>query len=144
MMNKYKISIDNQSYKKLQKKLSKYNIKIGEISIRNFLIANTVIEDSNNALPLRVKRIILHVAGDLEGKIEELENGSRLDSGLLYRRNEYMLLRRHLDRLVKEYNKDLKVSAAEAEACQTVSDCMDMVCLKVYPDSYGLSKSGIQ
>jgi hypothetical protein len=144
MMNKYKISIDHLSYKKLQKKLSKYNIKIGEISIRNFLIANSVIEDSNNALPLRVKRIILHVAGDLEGKIEELENERQLDSGLLYRRNEYMLLRRHLDRLVKEYHKDLKVTAAETEACQTVLDCVDMVCLKVYPDSYGLSKPGIR
>jgi hypothetical protein len=131
-MNKYRISIDAVSYRKIHKKLSNYNIKIGGTSIRTFMIANAVPEDTSFAPSIRVKRVILHVAGDMDTRPEELENETDLVHDLNYKHVEFLLLRKCLDRLVKEYDADLKISAAETDMCTTVQDCLELANSKIH------------
>jgi hypothetical protein len=136
MKNKYKIKIDSVSYKKLQKKLQKYNIKIGGISLSNFLIANSVNDDSSDSPGIRVKRIILHIAGDFDRQPQDMESESHLELDFLFGHHQYLLLRRKLDHLVKEYNKESKISANEAYLCHTVGDCVDLVHSKILRKSF--------
>lgn len=126
-MNTYNIKLDPGSYKKLQKKLSKYNIKIGGMSIRNFLVINSIIDDRIDSTAQRVKRIILHIAGDFDSNPANMKGECSLEQELSFGYNEYFMLRRCLDRLVKEYNKKLKINADEIQACRTVEACVNLV-----------------
>jgi hypothetical protein len=130
-MNKYKIRIDSSSYKKIQRKLQKYNIKVGGMNIGDFLLANSFIDDSSDSPVTRVKRIILHIGGDFDSKPGNLENWLNLELNLLYGKNEYFLLRRRLDQLVKEYDRKAKISSVEVLDCRTVGDCIDLMDSKI-------------
>ncbi len=131
-MNKHNIYINPVAYKKIHKKLLKYNIKIGGMNIMNFLIANSSIQDSANSPTLRTKRVILHISGNLDSKPEDLANESHLRQNLLFGHIEYLLLRRRLDQLTKEYVKGTKISIKEVQDCQVVGDCIDLVNSKIY------------
>ncbi len=131
IMNKYNIHIAESSYKKIQKKLQQYEIKIGGMSIRNFLIANSIVDDSKNPPLIRIKRIILHIAGDFDNRPEDLQNDVKLETNLHFGYNEFALLRKRLDLLVKEYQKGSKISAKEVHDCKTVNDCVDLLLSKI-------------
>ncbi len=130
-MGKYTIQIPETSYKKLHKKLQKYEIKIGNMKIGNFLIANSVIDDTGNRIATRIKRIVLHISGDFDSKPEDLQSGFELKTELRYGFEEYLLLRKRLDQLVKEYDNGARISAREANDCIIVGDCVDLISSKI-------------
>jgi hypothetical protein len=130
-MDKHNIRIPASSYKKLYKKLMKYGIKIGGMSVRNFLVAHSIVEDTGNPPDIRTKRIILHIAGDFDSEPAELLNWVNIETNLLFSFNEYSLLLKRLNHLVKEYDKSARISAKEVQACKTVSDCLDLVTSKI-------------
>ena len=126
-IDKHNIRMPASSYKKLYNKLMKYGIKIGGMSIRNFLIAHSVVEDEANPPDIRTKRIILYISGDFDRRPEDLPNNVELEALLQFGHTEYALLLKRLNQLVKEYDKTARVSAGEANACTTVGDCIDLV-----------------
>lgn len=140
MMNKYNVYIPESSYRKIQKKLQNYEIKIGGMNIRNFLIANSNVDDSAYSLKTRVKRIILHIAGDFDSHPKELDDQTSLEK-LNFRHHEYIMLRKRLDQLLKEYDKSGKISAIEVNNCRSVEDCLQLMkhgndlSLSIYPNS---------
>ncbi len=126
-MEQYNIRISAASYKKLQKKLLQYKIKIGGQELGTFLIANSVIDDVAHERDLRAKRIILHIARDFDSSPGDLHNDIRLADHLAFGFTEYTLLRRRLDRLAKEYKRTAKIGLKVVNECQTVNDCINLV-----------------
>src|SRR5687767_13218166 len=125
--DKFNIQLDSSIYRKIQNKLKNYNIKIGGINITSYLVANTLIDDSADTLSVRTKRAVLHIAGDFDTHPEQLRASADLKTELLFNHTEYLALRRKLDILVKEYDKEHKISLEEGLDCRTVNDCIELV-----------------
>ncbi len=130
-MNNYKIYVSATSYKKLNKKLQKYNIKLGGLDIRHFLIANSVIDDAGHLPFIRAKRIILHIAGDFDSSPSDLDDDLELRTQLSFGHFEFLLLRRRLEQLVKEYDYSSRIMALEMMHCRTVGDYVEMINAKI-------------
>ncbi len=134
MKNNLKFKISD--FKKVHSALKKFEIKDSSLKIKgfpisSFLIANSIIDDGNDSPGIRIKRIILHIAGDFTSKPEELNETIKLKINLLYSDDEYSLLQIRLDSLVKEYKNTASVTEDETNGCITVGDCTKLVNSKI-------------
>jgi hypothetical protein len=101
------------------------------MNICNFLVANTHIDDSGDALETRVKRLILHIAGDFDNSAKDLPDNTDFVKDLSFRHNEFIFLRKHLEKLLKEYDQTARITAVNVGNCKLVGDCLDLVKLKI-------------
>jgi hypothetical protein len=106
-----------------------HSLKIGNKNLSRFLLENSELEsdDSADPKPVRTKRRILFIAGDYTTSPNDLQGSLKLKLNLGYGSGEYALLQVSLNKLVKEYKASAKISAAEANACEKVSDCVKLV-----------------
>lgn len=98
-----------------------------------FLIAATDIEADEADVPLEVKTIILHVAGDFSTDPKTLKDGIKLDLNLLYDEDEFAILAMRLTKLVRKYNRAESVTTDEVTACANVGKVLEMVNEKINP-----------
>jgi hypothetical protein len=140
-MRKSSISINPSKFAKIHatiKKFEKENkaIKIGKMSLSNFLVANTdILTPVTENIETRTKRIILQIAGNYSKDPQKLQNSVQLRGDLGYGDDEYYLLQIRLDKLVKEYNKTAGINSTEANDCEKVGDCVSLVISKTSPSS---------
>ena len=138
-MKKSTLSIKTSQFAKVHAKLKKFDtenkaLKIGNMSLSNFLVANMDSQDdAGESKEVRTKRIILHIAGDFSRDPQTLQNSIQLKSNLGYGDDEYSLLQIRLDKLVKESNKTAGTSPAEINNCAKVGDCVSLVNAKTSP-----------
>lgn len=135
-MKKFKVEISWQDYQKLHAKIKELETagktaKIGKRKISDFFLARTTFTDAGESIDIRVKRIILIIAGDTTSEPSTLGDTLSLKLNLQFLSNEFSLLQIRLDRLVKEFKSTAKVSNSEASNCKTVKDCIDLVNKKI-------------
>lgn len=135
-MAKYRITLKPGHFKMLYLKLKKIeaadpSLKIGNASLTDFLIVNSLSDDQKDSPEIRTKRIILHIAGNFTTNPATLKDGIDLVQNLLYGSDEYTLLQMRLDTLVKEYKASASISSSEAGNCSTVGDCTQLVDSKI-------------
>jgi hypothetical protein len=121
-----------QVYSKLKKLESKHaTLKIGKMPLSHFLIAHSEFEnDLPESKELKTNRIILYIAGQFNTDPASLKPATRLKQNLGYQADEYSLLQIKLDKLVKQYKPTARISSGEANNCDTVGDCQDLVVKK--------------
>lgn len=137
LMAKSKITIKKSDLSKLHKAIKKLekdsDRRIRGYKASGFLIAATDFESAEADVPLEVKTIILHVAGDFDTDPETLKDKINLTVNLLYDEDEFSILAMRLDRLVKKHNKEEEVTDEEVNECKTVGDVLKMVNEKIAP-----------
>lgn len=138
-MAKERITIKKSDLAKLHKAIKKLEKdaeserRVKGFKASGFLIAATDIEAEEADVPLEVKTIILHVAGDFTTDPSTLKDGVKLDVNLLYDEDEYAILAMRLTKLVKKHNKQESVSTDEVTECANVGKVLEMVNEKINP-----------
>ncbi len=110
-------SMQEDSYKKVRKAMSKHLIALSQFDLK----------DGDTAL--RVKKIILNVKGNYSTNPDELPTGLSLKDNLLYNSNEYIMLAIKLNELIPDGKP--KITMTEMRKCKTVSDCITLVTSKI-------------
>jgi hypothetical protein len=132
-MAKKMVRISEAKFAKVHSKIKAFErkngpIKVGAISLTNFLFANSEFPgEETESKPIRTKRIILRIAGDYTTSPNDLKGSIKLKSNLKYSGDEYSLLQTRLDKLVKEYKLSASASTAEVSDCEKVIDCIKLV-----------------
>lgn len=82
---------------------------------------------SPEAYDVATKRIILEIAGGDTTDPSTLRESLKLKDNLQYGDNEYRLLQIYLNDYLKSCKKDPSITSSEADACDKVGDCVDLV-----------------
>lgn len=83
------------------------------------------IKESN--MEIRIKKIILSVAGLFATDPEELYGNIELKGHLLYSSLEFSILHMRLNALLQETKPDSFITASDVNNCKTVNDCIKLV-----------------